>query len=199
MKVQLPASSRLPGVRQLQRVIAAKDDKLAEQKREIRRMRSVMYKESATVQPKNKIKTVPTSSKVTLPPTKAKVTVIDTVTVPNGNQAAMPQGAVKHTAEQIDQTEHETVIQLEEDNAAANEKDASEADKVVKEIINDLFDMVTADKVEEAIPTPKREATKMLEELKCTPTVARLRTLLPVIMSLDTVKKAPDGLKKKLF
>ena len=43
----MPAFSRLPRVRQLQRQLAAKDEELEEKRRELRQIRSVLIKESA--------------------------------------------------------------------------------------------------------------------------------------------------------
>ena len=53
--------------------------------------------------------------------------------------------------------------------------------------------------VQGGMPTPKREAIKLLLDLGLSPNPARLKVLMPVSVTVDSVKKAPRQLKRQLF
>ena len=53
--------------------------------------------------------------------------------------------------------------------------------------------------VQAGMPTPKREAIKLLADLGLSPNPARLKVLMPVSVTVDSVKKAPRHLKRQLF
>ena len=202
----MPAFNRLPRVRQLQRQLAAKDEELEEKRRELRQIRSVLIKESA----KPRVKAV--SGSVGTKVHEERVgkrsnaeACFDTVTGIDGKHAAVGKqpkslSVPEHNKDAANDNLPE-MIQHHEEAREPNDM-GSEAEQISKEIIDTLIDMVTAsveEKEKDSMPTPKRDAVKMLEALKVTPTVSRICTLLPVTVTIDTVRKAPTELKKNLF
>ena len=201
----MPAFSRLPRVRQLQRQLAAKDEELEEKRRELRQIRSILIKESA----KPRVKAV--SGSVGTKVHEERVgkrsnaeACFDTVTGIDGkNAGVVKQPKSLSVPEHNKDAANDNLPEMIQHHEEARDM-GSEAEQISKEIIDTLIDMVTAsveekEKEKGSMPTPKRDAVKMLEALKVTPTVSRIRTLLPVTVTIDTVRKAPTALKKNLF